>query len=256
MRFHEFGDKSKPIMILIHGMLTPWQMWERQAEYFSKHYFVIVPALDAHVEEEPSEYISAEEEAGKICEYVLSDYGKEVFLLAGLSMGGVVANKIFESQKLRIKHLVLDGAPLARAPKIVERVMKKNYISIIHGSKRREKKVLQSFAEYFMPERFLPHFLQFADTMSDESVANIVKAACRCEIHKAPDTDTKILLMHGTRANELLARKAARKMKRIYPEATVKVFRGYAHGELAIYHPNEWCEAVRIYVTANNGDNG
>ncbi len=211
MRFHEFGDKSNPIMILIHGVLTPWQMWEKQIEYFSERYFVIVPVLDAHVEEEPSEYISADDEAEKICEYVINNYGKDVFLLAGLSMGGVVANKIFESGKFSIKCLVLDGAPLVRTPRIMESIMKKNYISIIHGSQKREQKVLQNFAKYFMPEKFLPPFLKFADTMSDESVANIVKAACRCEIHKAPDTDTKILFLHGTKANEIFAKKAEKK---------------------------------------------
>ncbi len=248
MRFYEFGSKGNPVVILIHGMLTLWQMWEKQIEAFSGRCFVIVPALDAHVEEEPSEYISAEDEAEKICDYVLNHYGKDVFLLAGLSMGGVVANKIFESGKLGIKHLVLDGAPLVSAPRIMESMMKVNYISIIHGSQKREKKVLQSFVKYFMPEKFLPYFLKFADTMSDESISNIVKSACRCEIQKAPDTNTKILFLHGTKANEMLAKKAAKRMKRIYPHVTVKVFGGYAHGELAIYHPDEWCEAINKFI--------
>ncbi len=248
MIFYEFGDKSNPIVILIHGMLTPWQMWEKQIEYFSDQYFVIVPALDAHIEEEPSEYISAEAEAEKIAEYVINNYGKDIFLLAGLSMGGVVANKIFESGKLRINHLVFDGAPLVKSPRIMESIMIKNYISIIQGSKKREQKVLQNFVKHFMPERFLAPFLKFADTMSDESVANIVKSSCRCDIHKTADTDTKILLLHGTKANEMFAKKAAKKMKKAYPDVTVKVFKGYAHGELAIYHPREWHEMVSIFL--------
>ncbi len=248
MIFHEFGDKSNPIAILIHGVLTPWQMWERQIEYFSKRYFVIVTALDAHVEEESSEYISAEDEAEKICEYVITNYGKDVFLLAGLSMGGIVANKIFESGKLRIKNIVFDGAPLVPTPRFMESIMTRNYISIIHGSKKREQKVLDNFVKYFLPERFLPPFLNFADTMSDESVANIVKAACRCEMHRVPDTYTKILFLHGTKANEMFAKKAAKKMKKAYPDVIVKVFGGYAHGELAIYHSDEWCEVVSKVV--------
>ncbi len=248
MRFHEFGDKNNPIMILIHGVLTPWQMWEKQIEYFSERYFVIVPALDAHIEEEPSEYISAEAEAERIEKYIIDNYATDVFLLAGLSMGGVVANKIFESGKLRINHLVFDGAPLVKASRVMESIMKKNYLSIIYGAKKREQKVLQNFVKYFMPERFLPPFLKFADTMSDESVANIVKAACRCEIHKVTDTNTKILFLHGTNANELFAKKAAKRMKKIYPDVTVKVFKGYAHGELAIYHPDEWCEIANSFL--------
>ncbi len=254
MKFHEFGDKSNPLIILIHGVLTPWQMWEKQIEYFSDRYFVIVPALDAHVEEEPSEYISADDEAEKISEYVLNNYGKDVFLLSGLSMGGVVANKMFESDKLCIKHLVLDGAPLVKAPRIMESIMAKNYISIIHGSKKRKQKVLENFVIYFLPEKYLISFLKFADTMSDESVTNIVKAACRCRILKTVNTDTKILFIHGTKANEILAKKSAKRMTRIYPDATVKVFKGYSHGELAIYHPEEWCNIVDCFASKQRWD--
>ena len=255
MILHEFGDKSNPIVILIHGVLTPWQMWEKQIEYFSDRYFVIVPALDAHVEEEPSEYISADEEAEKISEYVLNNYGKDVFLLSGLSMGGVVANKIFETGKLLVHHLVFDGAPLVSAPKFMVSIMTKNYISIIHGSKKREKKVLDNFVKYFLPEKYLRSFLKFADTMSDESVKNIVKSACRCRMLKAVNTDTKILFLHGTKANELFAKKAAKKIARIYTDATVEVFKGYAHGELAIYHPEEWCAIVDCFTSQRRWDN-
>ncbi len=247
MQFHEFGDKNNPVIILIHGALTPWQIWERQIRYFSDRYFVIVPALDAHTEEEPSEYISAEDEAEKIIAYLINNFGTNVFLLAGLSMGGVVANKMFESKKLDIKHLVFDGAPLVKVPRIMESVMINNYSSIIHGSQKREKKVLQNFIKYFLPQKFLSAFLNFADTMSDESVKNIVKSACRGEIQKALDTDTKILFLHGTKTNEMFAITAAKKMKKIYTDVTVKIFKGYAHGELVIYRSEEWCAVVNSF---------
>ncbi len=28
MNIHTFGDKNNKAVILIHGMLTPWQMWQ------------------------------------------------------------------------------------------------------------------------------------------------------------------------------------------------------------------------------------
>ncbi len=244
MRFHEFGNKNAPCIILIHGVLTPWQMWEYQIDHFKNKYFVIAPALNAHIEEEPSEYISAEKEAEQIMEYVINNYGKDIFLLAGLSMGGVVANKIFESGILHIEHLVLDGAPLVPAPKIMEYIMKKNYTSIIHGAQKRRQKILKDFVNHFMPKRFLPSFLRIADNMSDESVANMVNSACRCKIHKVSNTDTKILFLHGTKPNETFAKSASKKLQKAYPNVTVKAFKGYAHGELAIYHPDEWCQAL------------
>jgi pimeloyl-ACP methyl ester carboxylesterase len=89
MNFHTFGNKEGSAVILIHGMLTPWQIWNKAAEEFSGTHYVIVPELDGHTENEKSTVISIEDEAQKICGYIKRELGGEVFLLAGLSMGGM-----------------------------------------------------------------------------------------------------------------------------------------------------------------------
>ena len=82
------------IMILIHGVLTPWQIWKPQIDYFKDNYHVVVPALDAHIENEKSEFVSIEKEAEMIEEYVNNNFGGRVYALCGLSMGGKIANRI------------------------------------------------------------------------------------------------------------------------------------------------------------------
>ena len=54
MRFHTFGDNSKKTVLLIHGALTPYQIWDNAIEVFSMEYFVIVPELDAHTPSLPA----------------------------------------------------------------------------------------------------------------------------------------------------------------------------------------------------------
>lgn len=34
MIIHKFGNLRSPVMMLIHGVLTPWQIWREQVEYF------------------------------------------------------------------------------------------------------------------------------------------------------------------------------------------------------------------------------
>lgn len=38
MQVHEFIEGNKPIMVLIHGVLTPWQIWTPQIchKYYDK----------------------------------------------------------------------------------------------------------------------------------------------------------------------------------------------------------------------------
>ena len=249
MRFHTFGDGNKKIMVLIHGVLTPWQIWQEHAKYFEKDYLVVVPALDGHVEEEASEYISVEDEANKIIDYVINAYGKEVDVLCGLSMGGAIAYKVFESGKLTINNLVVDGAPLSPLGKLPVWFMTKNYMNIIHKTKMRDQKTLDNFKKYFLPEEYLPSFLKFADTMTDETIKNMLSSVFSTNICKTPvENDTKILFMHGTKGNEVVSRKAARKMKEVYPQTDIKCFDGYAHAELSIYHVKEWIDTVKRFI--------
>ena len=69
MIFHTYGNKESKAIVLIHGMLTPWQIWNTAVKKFSEDYYVVVPELDAHTEETPSVFNSVEEEAEKISEY-------------------------------------------------------------------------------------------------------------------------------------------------------------------------------------------
>ena len=38
MLVHKFIDGKKPVMVLIHGVLTPWQIWTPQIESFREKY--------------------------------------------------------------------------------------------------------------------------------------------------------------------------------------------------------------------------
>lgn len=250
MRFHEFGDKSNQIMIFIHGVLTPWQIWQEQIDFFQKNYFVIVPALDAHVEEEPGEFLSLEQEAKSIEDYVCEYYGNKVFAVCGLSMGGAIVNILFGNGRLQIEHLILDGAPLIPTGRMLTQMMTASYLDIIHKSKKRNPKVLQNFKKNFLPEKYLDSYLKFADTMSDDSIKNMLTSVGTSHLSVRENVnDTRILFLHGTKGNEILAKKSAILVKKHYPSAKVLCFKGYQHGELAIYKQDEWIRAVYSFIT-------
>lgn len=41
MIFHTFGNNENKAIMLIHGMLTPWQIWEDAVSVLSNDHFVI-----------------------------------------------------------------------------------------------------------------------------------------------------------------------------------------------------------------------
>ena len=52
MIFHTFGNKENKAVVLIHGVLTPWQIWNTAIDKFRSRYYVVVTELDGHTENE------------------------------------------------------------------------------------------------------------------------------------------------------------------------------------------------------------
>lgn len=248
MEFHTFGNKENSAVILLHGMLTPWQIWNKAAETFSEKYYVVVPELDAHTEDVKSSFISIEDEAQKICGYIKRELNGEVFLLAGLSMGGRIAAVTAEKPDIKISHLVLDGAPLLKTNGILKDIMKKNYRNIISRSKEREVKIQKAFERDFLPAEYWDHFVRIADNMEKQSVDNIINEVFTDLDIKAYPDDMKIMFMHGTKGNESVSRKGALKMKEKNPGMEIRCYDGLAHAELACFMPDQWIREVEDFI--------
>ena len=67
----------------------------RQARLLSDRYHVILPVLDGHGEEFQNEYISTEQSAQKILEYIKDQCDGHVFALGGVSLGGKLSWSYF-----------------------------------------------------------------------------------------------------------------------------------------------------------------
>ena len=245
MNFHTFGNKEGSAVILIHGMLTPWQIWNRAAEEFSGTHYVIVPELDGHTENEKSTVISIEDEARKITEYIREELGSKVYLLAGLSMGGRIAAEIAKDPGLKIQNLVIDGAPLIKLNGLFKSIMKSNYRSLLNKSRSRDPRIEASFKRDFLPGEYWEPFTSIADNMDSQSIDNIIDSAfAPFEFTKYPE-GMKSRFMHGTKGNESVSKKGALKMRDMNPQMEIKRFDGLAHAELACFKPQQWISEVK-----------
>ena len=250
MIFHTYGNKENKAVVLIHGMLTPWQIWKTAAKKFRKDYYVIVPELDAHTELAPTVFHSVEEESKKLHDYIMKELNGEVFLLAGLSMGGRIAATLAKSEDLNIENLVLDGAPLTRVNILMKAIMKSNYKSIIMKSKMHDAKIIERAKKDFLPEKMIPYYIKIAQNMIMVSVNNIIDSVFSPFDFKEYKSSMNILFMHGTKGNESVSAKCAVRMKKINPQTEIRVFDGLAHAELACFKPEQWYEEVRSFISA------
>lgn len=237
-------------MVLIHGMLTPWQIWQPMAEAFGDRYYVLVIELSGHTQACDSTFEGLEAEAANIEHAILDAAHDTVEVMCGLSLGGVLAQEIWMRKRIPVRKLVLDGAPLLPFPRMYKRIMTASYLQIVHKSKARDARTLAAFEAHFLPHRYLVPYLSFVDRLSDRSVENLVEAASSGRVRTDGDRQTRLLFLHGTAPNEWWSRRSAKRLKRLYPHATVICFRGDAHCYKAIYEPREWIARVSAWLEA------
>ena len=248
MIFHTFGNKNEKAIVFIHGMLLPWQIWNRAIEHFSKDHYVIVPELDAHTQNETTRFNSVDEEALKIEKYILENLNGKTYMICGLSMGGAIATKLVMNGNIVTENLILDGAPLLKVSGLLKKIMKLNYISIIRKVKKRDPKVIESAKRDFLPGERLDDFFKLADRMEDDSLVNMIDTIFAGTDIKKIKNEPGILFLHGTKGNESVSKKAAIKLKEKNPQTEIKQFDGYAHAQLAVFESGKWVDAVSEWL--------
>ena len=174
MKILEFGDTSKNKIVLIHGFQCPWQVWNKYIEHYKNKFHIIVPIMSGHNPEFKDDFISFASDAKKIEEYILSRYGKHIYAVYGMSMGGVLAATLWQNNRLSFDKVIFDGSPIVSYNAVMKIFMKKFYVNITHKSQQRDKKTLEQATKVIVSEDNLGYLLEVLDNMSDVTVENSI----------------------------------------------------------------------------------
>ncbi len=248
MNFHTFGNKQNKTMVLIHGLFHPWQIWEPIIDHYSKSYYVIVPELDSHTQDAPTEFISAEQEAEQIKAYLLDNVGGQVFALCGVNMGGRIAAILAGIPELNIENLVLDGALLSSSPRFVRAFVKKLFGVMLDQTRAGNQSAIDSIKKEMVPERCINECLKVIENLSKGSLNNIIDSCYSKFKITEYNSSMNILYMHGTKPNESYAKKAAHKLKQKKPQAKLRMCEGMGQAELLGYQERKWIAEVNNFL--------
>lgn len=243
MTIHEYGDRNKQHILLIHGMWMCHEMMLPYVDKMKKDYHIIAPDLTGHGED-MGKFAGAESDAMQIGKW-LSDHDiKRLELVFSVSMGCVVAMYLIaDNPWLEVNCSVLEGAALTRMGGVewmFRRMMggmqkHPNAVSMMYSSACMEADV----------ERKL------ADSMrrTDKSTLACMVHSCnsfRYERCLLPESVQKRLYFEfGSRDSHIVCRKLIR---RYYPKATITVRKGYGHCVYMFKHKDEYEDILRTYM--------
>lgn len=240
MEILEYGNKTNPKIILIHGFQCPYQIFDEYIKYYENNYHIIVPILNGHNPNLKEDFNSFEECSKQIEEYCLNNFGQNILAIYGMSLGGVLAAHLWQRKKLNINKIILESSPLVSYNKILTTILTNQYLMLTHKTQQRDKKTLEQAKKQIIPEDKMPTFLELMDNMSDITIINYIKEISKYKLPNNIDTtNTEIYYFHGTKINELLSKKTARYISKKYPNSTIVCFKGKGHCEDSLMNPKK-----------------
>lgn len=253
MKFHEFGDKTNPHIMLIHGGGNAWWNYLRQARILAKDYHVILPTLDGHGEEYSEKYISTEDSAEKLIKYIDENCGGHVFFLCGVSLGGQIVIEMLSVRQDITKKAVIDGSVCYPQPKMAKLcIITIRFFSNMMFSRtacRLQVAMLRLSPKMKFSEEIERYYIQDMPLLRKETLYTIYHTYME-EYHlKESICRTKAQIMYWYGSKEMkCVKESASLLKKPVPSCQVYEVKGYDHGYLAIYLPDEWIDIVSPFL--------
>lgn len=238
MEILEYGNPDNKKIILIHGFESPYQIWDEYIDYYSKDYCVIVPILTGHNLKITEDFVSFEQCAKELEDYYINKFGNEVYLIYGMSMGGVLASNVWQNKRIKIEKLILESSPLLSYGKIMTNILIKQYLTVTHKAQKRDMKTVKRAVNSMVTEDKLEPFLKLLDYISDTTIINYIKEVGKYKLPNNLNTNTKVYYYYGGKVNEFLFRKVAKYIKKYYFNATIICLKGKGHCVDALLYPD------------------
>ncbi len=247
MRILEYGNRNNPVILLIHGFESPYQIWDDYIAHYQENYHVLVPILPGHDVREKSEFLSFDAAAKEIEDFCISKSIDRIHVLYGMSMGGVLASCLWKSNRLSFEKIILESSPLLSFGALTTKILTKQYITITRKARQRDEKVLQNAVNSMVTEDKLDVFLELLDNISDSTIGNYLQAVGRFHI-PADMPDTQLVYFYGGKISELFFQNVARYLKKHYQNVTTVCLKGKGHCEDALLHPKERIMQLEPYM--------
>ncbi|KAF6216229.1 hypothetical protein GE061_000569 [Apolygus lucorum] len=153
LHYVESGDKSKPLLILLHGFPEFWYCWRHQIKEFSKDYWVVAVDLRGYGDSEkpPSVKYYSMKYLSEDVKNLIEGLGRQKAILVAHDWGGIAAWSTVLRYPEMIEKFVILNAPHPVA-------FNKHLVSSL-------KQFLQSWYMFFFQLPFLPELFLRADDL-------------------------------------------------------------------------------------------
>ncbi|ORJ33105.1 multidrug transporter [Streptococcus oralis subsp. tigurinus] len=250
MKFHEFGDKNLPPILLIHGGGSSWWNYLRQARILSKEYRIILPTLNGHGEEYQLDYVSTEDSALEILDYIKANCDGKLFAIGGVSLGGQIAMELLSLDSEIAKKAIIDGSLCIPQPRLAKISI---FLVSLFGKLMFNKfscKLQLSMMNKLYPKLTYPEDLPRTPV---KTLVTIYKSYMGCYKLKNMISASKAQVLYIYGEKELnCVKESAKLFHQLHSNTILYEAKGYNHGYLSAYLPYEWIDLVVPFLKSDS----
>lgn len=245
MQIKQTGCSKNPTILLLHGGGLSWWSLQGIVDALKDDYQVVTPILDGHGEDGEITFLSIEECAKKLIDYIDTEHNGSVYALCGLSIGAQIAAEVLSLRADIAQHAVLESAmviPMKSAYFLSAPMCRCSYGLI----KRRWFARLQAKA-LCLPDDMVERYYADSLRISKQSLLNMTLSNSSYRLKKGlSNTRANVLVIVGERELGAMKR-SAQALHLAIAQSKLYVAPAMKHGELSLKHPKKYTAILRAF---------
>ena len=249
MLFIENGNKDLPTIILLHGGGLSYWALTSIVELLQENYYIITPIIDGHGDDGDNYFISIEDSARKLLEYIKNYHKGKVFALGGLSIGAQISIEAVSQNKTIAEYIILESVlvlPIKGTKLLTIPAIRLSY-GLLKNKWFSKMQAKTLFVSTNMFEKYYYDSLK----MSKQSLTNIILSNGTYTLKKNIENNkTKVLLLVGEKEISLM-KKSARLLNEKLSNSIIHIIKKMGHGELSMRYPNKYVNIIKDFLQNN-----
>jgi len=245
MLFIENGKMELPTIILLHGGGLSYWAWADIVELLKDDYHIVTPIIDGHGEDGENNFISIEDSAKKLIDYIKSQFKGKVFAIGGLSIGAQIVIEALSQKDDIAQFIILESAlvmPIAWTKTLTVPAIRFSYWLIkYYWFSKMQAKALYVSANMF--EQYYRDSLK----ISKISLVNIILSNGSYSLKpNLENIKTKVLILAGEKEINLM-KKSANILNQKIQNSVLKYLKNMGHGELSMKYSEEYVSIIKDF---------
>lgn len=248
MIFETYGDKSKPVALLIHCIFYPGTSNYRSViPHLEKNYYVVVPRLEG-LDYPHNDFKPRVSQADKIVSWLRENKIDHIGFLLGASFGAAVAFEILKELWLKIDVAVLD-APALKQSRLRGMVFYLELKKLVSDFKNKGMKVFENNPRYkYLSDADREYILNVYRHLDKDTIKKLSFSCYDYTLPSAiyrPDTKIKFLFGENDKAKMNLP-----EIKSLH-SGEIKIIDGMDHMQYIFDKPMDYLNDCGIGVCSN-----